>query len=338
MRIAIHCSYYGAPWNEGVKNMVSRIVAGLEAAGHQAFVLPRILTGDEPTAMEVGDSLVSGFAHAGAIAREHGVDVIHSIQAITSLTGVRTALLRSFGRVPVLLHVTGLGRVQTGYRFGARAAATLVGSPYLLRYYPEARVMYAVPGLLDLSPLEPPNATVPVVGFLGAFERVRGVEDLLSASRCLLDRGVRHTLRMAWNGVGGESGYRRITERARELNLDITIEGTVDLREFYQSTRVVVIPRRAVQRMALPLRIVECALLERPIVVSRILDMEKAVGQMGRSFAVGEPESMADAIEAILRDDDIYNQCITAARGRRDEFLPESTIERLLTEYRQLCS
>jgi glycosyltransferase involved in cell wall biosynthesis len=290
-------------------------------------------------AIAVGEGRLSTFALAGEIARAFGVDVIHSIQSLSTLTGPRCVALKQAGRSRLVLHVTGIGPHLFGRGSWGAADRVVVGSPYLRRFFPTADIVYPMPGVRDVSPLEAPTpGSAPTIGFLGAFERERGVETLLAACGILRARGLRFRLRVAWNGVGGESGRQRVLRAAQASDIEIDIEGTVDLREFYRDVHVVVIPRVSQMRMSLPLRIVECALLQRPIVVSRILGMDQVVGDIGGSFSAGVPESLADTLAPLLTQPDRWEACRVAAARRRDEFLPEVSLERLEHIYASINS
>lgn len=339
MRIMVHCTEYGAPWNEGTKNIARCLVEHLRARGDDVLVTARRVTSDDGDAIPIGEGHVSTFALAGAVARANGVQVIHSIQSLSPLTGARCLALARASRAHTVLHVTGLGPIARS--LGARLAAdrVVVGSPWLRRYFPDADVVYPVPGVADISPLGPPPASGdPVVAFLGAFEPGRGVETLLAAGALLRDRGVRFRLKIAWNGVGGGEGRERVTAAARQHGIELDIAGTVDTRRFYGDAHVVVIPRVSHTRMSLPLRIVECALLQRPVVVAKILGMDDVVGDMGAGFVPGDARSLADALEPLVADPVRWEACRAAAERRRSEFLPEVMLGQLERVYASLGS
>lgn len=350
LRVLLQCAHYGPPWNEGVKNTVAQLASDLRRRGHTVLVAARVLSRDADGrapagAMEVGVSPIGGFIQSGVLAAAHEVDVVHTIQSANALTAARTAALARLAGCPVLLHVTGLGRLplpllrSRGLGRRAGASAVVVGSPYLTRLYPGAEVLPPLPALDDTSPLEPASTDgPPVIAFLGSFEPGRGVEDLIRACQRLRAGGHAFELRLAWNGFGGPEGRARVTALARAQGVPLSLAGTVDRRAFYGAARVVVVPRVMRRRMTLPVRLVECALLERPVVVPRLLDMDRFVDGMGAAFTPGDPDDLARALASLLTDDARYRRCIQEARRRRGEFSPEATFARFDEIYRGLCS
>lgn len=339
MRILVHCTEYGAPWNEGTKNIARRLVEHLRARGDEVIVAARRVTAGESDAIAVGEGHVSTFALTGAVARANRVDVVHSIQSLSALTVARCLALSRASGARTVLHVTGLGPMAMSLGAWLAVDRVVVGSPWLCRFFPSSDVVYPTPGFDDVSPLEPPPPTdEPVIAFLGAFEPGRGVETLLAATAVLRERGVRFRLKIAWNGVGGAEGKARVTATARGYGVPLEIAGTVDTRRFYGDAHVVVIPRVARTRMSLPLRIVECALLQRPVVVAKILGMDEVVGDMGAGFEPGDARSLADALEPLVADPARWNACRAAAVRRRSEFLPEVMLGQLERVYASLGS
>jgi glycosyltransferase involved in cell wall biosynthesis len=339
MRVMVHCTEYGGPWNEGTRIIARAVAERMRRRGHEVLIGARTVTADSEGAMAIGQDRLATFALAGTVARAHRVDVIHTIQSLSTLTGFRCAALKRTSGARVLLHVTGLGPTTTAHGLLGKADRVVVGGPYLKRFFPAADVVYPMPGVADVTPLDPPPPTKePAVAFLGAFEQHRGVETLLEACALLRSRGVRFRLKLAWNGVGGPEGRARVLRAAQASDINVDIEGTVDLRTFYRDAHVVVIPRVSMQRMTLPLRIVECALLQRPIVVARILGMDAIVRDMGGSFVPGSAASLADALTPLLTDPVHWRSCRSAAAERREEFLPEVGLERLERVYARLGS
>jgi hypothetical protein len=337
MRVQLHCEMFGPPWNEGAKNIMRAVGAGLRERGHQVVHTARRLTGEALNAHAVGTGRLSSYVAAGVVGRAHRVDVVHTLESNNPLTGLRCRALARFSGAPVLCHVTGLGGRPRRYESMPGARGVAIGSPFLERYHPGADYIPGLPSLPDLTPLPP--CEKPVVGFLGAMEPERGVDTVFDAMSHLGALGVPATLRMAWNGAGTTAYYEKMMAYAEGQGLSVVVERDVDARAFYESCRVIVIPRREERRMSLPLRVMECALLERPIAVSKILDLPRLVGDMGVGFEVDDGQSLAEAIAPILDPSSgHYERAVAACRSRRSEFEPEHTLDRLIDVYERICS
>ena len=174
-----------------------------------------------------------------------------------------------------------------------------------------------------------------LVGYSGSLLAYEGLDQLIAATRLLLDRGERR-VRTLIVGDGPERPY--LQELASSLGVDGTVSfvGRVRLDEvprYLEAMDVFVVPRRdeRVCRLVAPLKPVEAMAMELPLVVSWLPALEELVdgGRAGRAFLPDSPHHLADALEPLVDDpcarrqlgeharDMVLSDRTWAANGRR---------------------
>lgn len=335
MRVAVVTTQWGPPWNEGVRNIARCLVASLDRAGADVSVIAPPPRGPVTTVFPVWRSLA--FALEGAArARRLRPDVLVLLASVSSVVGLRSWLFRRLTGRPIVLYLTGLRRLRAGCRVLLSADRVLVNSPVLQRLFPGAPIVPPVTPRERWRPRpigRPPGR--PVILFLGAFERCRGVEYLIE-SMAHVPAELRARLRLAWNGVGHRR-YDRIREAAQAAPAADRIEfvASADVADLYAEASVVVIPRIAPERMTFPLRIVEAVHAGVPLVVTRINDMDRLVEGCGLAVPPRDARALGDAVTRVLTDDALYERLAAGCRARAREWDAERSLETFHEAVRQ---
>ncbi|HXH82071.1 MAG TPA: glycosyltransferase family 4 protein [Candidatus Tectomicrobia bacterium] len=322
LHVALVTSQWGPPWVEGVRNLARRLVAFLEARGTRVtIVAPRRGRHDRllgPTARRL-HLLTSGrFLITAALdARRAGADTVLMLASASPLLGVRSWLLhRATGR-PVVIYITGRRSMVTGCRTLLRARTVAVNAPVLASLFPGATV---VPPFVDPDRLGAGERTGrserPVILFLGAFERCRGVEVLIEAMSHLPAR-LNASLVLAWNGVGWQRAASIVrTIGANRSPHTISLVQGADVARLYAQASVMVIPRLTPERMAFPVRIVEAIATSTPLIVTTVNGMDGLVEGCGLAVPPGDARALAAALERLLTDDDLYRRLVAGCREK----------------------
>ncbi|GGM76839.1 glycosyl transferase [Thermogymnomonas acidicola] len=174
------------------------------------------------------------------------------------------------------------------------------------------------------------------VGYIGRLDKYKGVDDLIKAFKIFSKRHEGFKLLIA--GTGPYEGDLR--ELAQRLGLDSQVEFLGEVRgrekeEFYDSIFCNVVPSRLWEN--LPFSAQESMLRGIPTVGTRIGGIPELIedGVTGFTVPVGSPESMAERLEAILRNE---GNSVTGmmAMGRERilrNFTPERHLSGLMDIY-----
>lgn len=327
--------HYGPPWNEGVRNMARCLVDFLESRGERVCVISRKLMDESglTTALLMkvpGLRSVAFNFFVCLCARKFQPDRIILLSSLSSGLGIKCCLLQKVVKKPVILYVTGLRPWTFGYRFLLRAERTIVNSEFLKSFFKDADV---IPPFIDAKKFvrkqTPKGRSTPLILFLGAFEKCRGVEHLVRAMGSL-NGHVKAKLVLAWDGRGARR-YRHILKTIGESRAGGKVElvkggNPVDL---YSRASVVVIPRVSPERMAFPVRILEAVTAGVPLIVSRINGMDQIVDGCGLAVEPRNEKALAAAIERILTDRELYLRLTEGCREKSVQWDSEKNLERL---------
>lgn len=335
LRVTVITSHWGPPWAEGVRNLARHLVDSLQARGSEVTVVsPRLRSraaGAGPLAAcaSVFRSLVFAVTAAWE-ARRAGADVILMMVSASPALGLRSWLVhRATGR-PVVLYVTGRRSRIVGYRTLLRARAVLVNTPALVPLFPGAETVppFTDPGRWAAPPRSAPPQP-PVILFLGAFERCRGVEYLIEAMEHLPPR-LGASLVLAWNGRGWRrAGVILQAIRASRAAGRISLVRGGDVAAFYAEAAVTVIPRITPERMAFPLRIVEAVSMATPLVVTTVNGMDRIVEGCGLAVPPRDARALAAALERLLTDADLYRSLVAGCQAKSRLFDSARSLETL---------
>lgn len=209
----------------------------------------------------------------------------------------------------------GLARILAalvGFRFPHYVVSTEFQRAELRRLGCPAARTEALPFGVDpaLFPPREPALRPPgelVVGYLGHFSPIKGVEDLIEA----FERAARGRpglkLRLAWSGKGGEA--RRVLARIETSPLRgrIDLLGRVDVAEFLSDLDVVCLPFRSGSIPHPPLVLLEAFALGIPVVTTRVGGLAELVeeGRFGRTVPPGDREALAAALTELSDEPDL---------------------------------
>lgn len=335
MKIALISPHYGPPWNEGVRNMARCLVEFLQCRGEEVFVVSRKSMAETGPVMALlgkvpGLRSMAFSTFAMVHARKLRPDRLILLSSLSTGLGVKCYLLQKIVGSPVILYVTGLRPVRLGYRFLLRPDKTIVNSEFLKSFIDDAEV---IPPFIDAKKFRrkegPDKNAGSLVLFLGAFEKCRGVEYLIRAMGTLNGR-VNAKLLLAWNGMGRHR-YRHILKTIRESRAESKIELVKggDVADLYSRASVVVIPRVSPERMAFPIRILEAVTVGVPLIVSRINGMEQIVEGCGVAVEPRNEKALAEAIERVLTDRELYLSLAEGCREKAKLWYSEKNLQRL---------
>jgi glycosyltransferase involved in cell wall biosynthesis len=344
LNVVIVCpSPYEPPWDEGIKNLTHTLHGYLRERGCGVTVVsPRGMTsrpGRVNSRLRVA-GIVARFNLLGdyvVTSMRQKPNAVFLYSSCNSFLGVKTTLFRLMGARSLILYVTSIRRPMWGYRFLLRAGSVLIGSPRLQAYFPGARL---VPPFLPAGPrsfegrqprhldLSRPRRIL----FLGAWQAGRGVEDLVEAVAIARNRIPLHLI-LALNSWDDRS-RSELLELVERLGVEdvVTLCGFVDTEQAYQTSDLLVIPRRTQERMAFPVRIVEALAYRVPMIVTTVNSMEEIIGDCGLAVPPASPASLAEAIVRLGSDAELYATSSAACVGRARIYDPTRALEAVYEE------
>ncbi|MCL7418607.1 MAG: glycosyltransferase [Halalkalicoccus sp.] len=181
----------------------------------------------------------------------------------------------------------------------------------------------------------PANLTEPITAlYVGALQDIKGIDTLVRALALLRKDGREVELQVA--GRGPLEGTLR--ELAADLGVEeaITWLGYVDhgeLPDLYRSSDLFVYPGIIDEPFGRVM--LEALATHTPIVSADVGSMDYIVGPAGTLFEPGDPESLADAFDALCRE---YADHREAIPHQLERFAPETVIESLGSLYEDVAA
>jgi glycosyltransferase involved in cell wall biosynthesis len=235
-----------------------------------------------------------------------------------------------------------------------RAAAYVVSSNYqkdqLLRIGVKARIA-VIPNVVEVpdedgdtpyaAPIGRAELGLPeqaqLVGYVGHFHPVKGVETLVSAFGQLRDRLPQAKLVLAWSGLGNRDAIERRLAEANILDRVIWI-GRTNLPAFLRSLDALALPYRLpIGQNAFPNLLLEAQGIGVPLVSSQIPVVSEACQTPGTALLVppGQPTALANALAGLI-DNEIVQSAMVRQQKRQFErrFAPEVLAYRYRALYR----
>lgn len=173
---------------------------------------------------------------------------------------------------------------------------------------------------------------VPVIGYIGTFAQYEGLDLLVQAAAELKDRG--HDFRLmlvgSENVSGGVEGpvvteIRRIAAE-RDIEDRVLLPGRVpheDVPSYYSLMDITPFPRKSqpVTEMVSPMKPLEAYSMEKAVVASNVAALAEMVQHehTGMLFEKGDVQSLADALEALLKDPEKRQRLGKAGRAWVEE-------------------
>lgn len=172
---------------------------------------------------------------------------------------------------------------------------------------------------------------------VGLLSMVKGQDLAICATAILKARGWQVSLDLC--GAGEDRPHLESLAVASKIDDQVHFHGdVVDVRPYYEACDIVVIPSRF---ESFGYVAVEAALMGRAVVASATGGLLETVidGETGLSFATGNPDALADAVERTLADIAATRRRIKAAQARAlTLFDVKQMTARLFSTYQELSS
>ena len=295
--------------------------------------------------------------------RQERPDLVHHVALKPSLYGSLAALLAS---VPTVVNaVTGLGFVFTaghwlrsvlqplvritGRLLLSRANSRIIvqnpndmetlESAGIIRHGRSSLIRGSGVNLLEFPP-QPDPTGVPTVAMVSRLLWNKGVGELVEAARILRNRGFK--MRTLLIGMPDPDNPTSISEEQLcEWHDDALVQwwGYRDsIADVWRQAHVAVLPS---YREGLPKSLLEAASCARPIVATDVPGCREIVrpGENGILVPIHDAQSLADALETLLRDDKLRRAMGAKSRALvEDQFRQERVVSETLKVYESLLN
>jgi polysaccharide biosynthesis protein PelF len=177
---------------------------------------------------------------------------------------------------------------------------------------------------------------VPTLSWLGRIDPVKDIDTLLRAFTVVHREMPEARLRLFGAPPQGRDGYLehcRTTATSLGIGDTTTFEGRVDnARDAYRAGHVVVLSSIS---EGIPYSVIEAMTCGRPCVATDVGGVAEAVGDTGFVVPPRNPEAMARACLALLRDAELRHRLGAAARARALELF---TVDRAISTFDEIYS
>lgn len=173
-----------------------------------------------------------------------------------------------------------------------------------------------------------------LVTYVGHYNHVKGVEDLVRAFQILASRFSDLHLALAWSGIGAPHRVRKLLSdpglvgRVSEL-------GQVRVPDLMRKSSVVVLPyRMTIGQAAEPATLLEAIAANVPVVTTNLPVLRELTNEGKTALLVppDDPRALADGIERVLSDKRFAEKMLAAQRDWVQTIQPE----RLVMEFEQI--
>jgi glycosyltransferase involved in cell wall biosynthesis len=362
MRILLITSHpYEPPWNDGVKNIVRRLAQYLSNNDEDVTIICPGWCSSPRRAGEFGEEIlcvppattdgfwgrfslwVSMVRRIRGTTEENKPDVALVFASASFFLGLRVLILRSILGSRIILYVSGLSQPAFGVNWFLRNTETMVGSPFLLHWFPGATVAYPVTPV-HLRPVE--SSQTPQYAqdsfsllYLGWVSKVRGIEYLLRGL-AIARRQTRRSLKLvlALSGSGSERN-QQLGQLIADLGLEdaVSVHGIVDVNEAYHAADVVIIARQEPIRMSFPVRILEALSFNKPLIVTSVCDMGHLIDGCALVVEPRNPEGLAYAIVRLVEDANLYQRLSGNCATVLQKYEPDRTLATIHTVLRRVA-
>lgn len=165
------------------------------------------------------------------------------------------------------------------------------------------------------------NISHPLVLYLGQLHGGQYVRLFIESAKIILERGVKANFMIVGDGVRSEE----LKQKVKDLNLEtkIIFTGAVDaeeVQEYIASCDITVacFEDNKVTRCKSPLKIAEYLASGKPIVASRVGEVETMIGDAGILVEPGKATPLAENIIQLLSDEDLRIKLGIKARQRAE--------------------
>jgi glycosyltransferase involved in cell wall biosynthesis len=250
--------------------------------------------------------------------RRHEIDVVH-LQVSTGLSVQRELIIALVARTTgkgIVTQFHGSGQIEDFkqgstfhrlcYRLLLHLAHNLVlgsnAADWITSVNSSARVTVVPNGIPVPSSFEDLPVGSPTIVFVGRLGKRKGIFDLLEALERLHARGL--GLRLLLLGDGDTDAVHDYLHRAEHLEDSVAVCGWQDeetVRKAIVSAMVLVLPSYA---EGLPMAILEALALGRPVIATRVGEIEDVIidGYNGLLVDSGDIDALSEAIRRITTD------------------------------------
>jgi glycosyltransferase involved in cell wall biosynthesis len=346
MRIAYLSADSGVPvfGTKGCSAHVREVIRVFRQAGHTVEVFSPRVGGPRPAdladmpchAVEAGDVANVNRSLADALRQQGPFDAVYERYSLWSHAGLELA--REAG-IPAALEVnsplideqiqhrgpvdTDLAARVTERAMGAASAVFAVSdevAKYVARYRADFASVEVLPNGVDVERFSPPDPSplhLPVtIGFVGTLKPWHGVAHLIAA----FDQLRRHRpVRLLIVGDGPQREAIETDVERRGLKSHVELVGAVgheQVPHLIHRMDIAVAPYPATDFYFSPLKLYEYMAAGRPIVASRIGQIEQTVrhGETGLLCEPGDEPALAEALSRLVDDSGLRARLGSAAR------------------------
>ena len=175
---------------------------------------------------------------------------------------------------------------------------------------------------------------------MGRLDALKGVDLLIEAFNCVIERGVEAELQIVGGGSADE--FRRVLGRISGLRLAdrVKMPGVLPqsaLVDVYSAATCIVAPSF---HETFGLAVLEAAACSTPAVAADVDGLRSIVvhGETGYLFRDRDPGKYADKISELIENDETRNRMSIAARARAKSLSWDSTVVNLCEVYERLSS
>lgn len=177
------------------------------------------------------------------------------------------------------------------------------------------------------------HSEYPYVLFVGRRERYKNFEGMLQIIHPLLKK---HKMKLVCAGGGLFSRYEK--ELIHKLNVDDfvvyrPIDNDVVLQKMYRQAIAFIFPTMY-EGFGIP--VLEAFASDCPCIVSNLSSLPEVAGNAALYIDPMRPDSMPDAIEQLLHDNELRQKLIEAGREQLSQFSWQRTVDKTLNLYKSL--
>ena len=156
----------------------------------------------------------------------------------------------------------------------------------------------------DMSAYHKPDTVsdTPIIGAMARFDPRKGIDLYLEALRILKKRGIKFHAVLAGGGDAEQEKHIYDLVKSLELQENMTLLGWVkNPKDFFEKIQVCCLPSR---QESCPMIVLESVLYKTPLIYANLAGVNELLEtqDFARSFALGDVQAMADALEKACGD------------------------------------
>ena len=321
-------SLSGTTSAEGMEDMTLSMIEGEGRAFEENVreLIEWVKQTEKPDIIQLSSSLLLGIAKE--LKKETGIPIVCSLQdEEVWIDSLKSEFVEKAWR-GVLANAKYVDRFITTSQYYQQVVETKL--PQL------GRVDLIYPGI-DVDKYQSKEYPIdPTIGFFYRMNELDGLDILADAFVLLKQRGSIPHLKLRIGG-GYMSPDKKLVNRVKRTlkpySTDVVIEEDYDMDEhadFYRKITVLSVPLRFQEGVGLYL--CEAFAAGRPVVEPNTGSFAEIVGQAGLIYEPNDAQHLADALEKILTDKQIYDKCREHALALSEERYDDMILAERLTE------